>query len=193
VIFEHSTVARLIDKKSPRTKIATAGCKTSGPGFCQRSQKTWQQRFQAASASPPDKRLTSPVGPPNRGAVNALEAVKLATEAKPRLEIVGRSSMEVRAAALMRIRTTLWAEFERLNVIGPQYLVVETALRFLIGHLDGTRPGETLSLDASDMQATPEDHQLLVDNGPVMKKIVRKRTARTSFLKPDQNKGQKSL
>lgn len=125
--------------------------------------------------------------------MNALEAVKLATEAKPRLEIVGRSSMEVRAAALMRIRTTLWAEFERLNVIGPQYLVVETALRFLIGHLDGTRPGETLSLDASDMQATPEDHQLLVDNGPVMKKIVRKRTARTSFLKPDQNKGQKSL
>lgn len=136
---------------------------------------------------------TSPLGLPNRGAAKALEAVKLATEAKPRLEIVGRSSMEGRAATLMRIRPSLWAEFERLNVIGPQYLIVETALRFLIGHLDGMRPGETLSLDASDMQATPEDHQMLVDTGRVVKKIVRKRAAKTSFLKPEQNKGPKSL
>lgn len=136
---------------------------------------------------------TSPLGLPNRGAVKALEAVKLATEAKPRLEIVGSSSMEGRAATLMRIRPTLWAEFERLNVIGPQYLVVETALRFLIGHLDGMRPGETLSLDASDMQATPEDHQMLINTGRVVKKIVRKRAAKTSFLSPEQNKGPKSL
>lgn len=136
---------------------------------------------------------TSPLGPPNRGAVKALEAVKLATEAKPRLEIVGGSSMEGRAATLMRIRPTLWAEFERLNVVGPQYLLVETALRFLIGHLDGMRPGETLSLDASDMQATPEDHQMLIDTGRVVKKIVRKRAAKTSFSKPELNKGLKSM
>ena len=124
----------------------------------------------------------SPLGVPNRGAVKALEAVKLDAEARPRLEIVGRSSMEGRAATLMRIRPSLLAEFERLNVVGPQYLIVETALRFLIGHLDGMRPGETLSLDASDMQATPEDHQMLIDSGRVVKKVPRKRPAKSSFL-----------
>lgn len=139
------------------------------------------------------KQETSPLGPPNRGAVKALEAVRMATEAKPRLEIIGHSTMEGRAATLMRIRPTLWAEFERLNVVGPQYLIVETALRFLIGHLDGMRPGETLSLHASEMQATPEDHAMLIAAGRVVKKVARKRAAKTSFLNPEQNKGPKSL
>lgn len=141
----------------------------------------------------PKKPETSPLGEANRGGLKALAAVTLKTEDKPRLEIVGRSSMEGRMATLMRIRPTLWAEFERLNVVGPQYLIVETALRLLVGHLDGLRPGVTLSLNAAAMQATPEDHQMLIDTGRVVKKIPRKKVDKTSLLNPAANKRNKSI
>ena len=125
---------------------------------------------------------------PNLKALKALEELAVPGGKRPRLVITGRSTMEGRSATLMRIRPSIWRDLEKLETVGTrQYLVVEAALRMFISHLEGLAPGETMTLDAEKMTATQEDHDLLEAAGRTVKKVPRKRVAKTEWQEPEQN------
>jgi hypothetical protein len=131
--------------------------------------------------------LTSPKV--SKGAIKALEAMQAPPARKPKLVITGRSSMEGRGATLMRIRPSIWRDLEALEVTGTrQYLVVEAALRLLIGHLQSLPEDRPMVLDAATMTPTLEDHRLLEATGRVVKKIPRKRVSKTSYTDLEDNK-----
>ena len=125
---------------------------------------------------------------PNLKALKALEELAVPGGKRPKLVITGRSTMDGRGATLMRIRPSIWRDLEKLETVGTrQYLVVEAALRMFISHLEGLPPGETMILDAEKMTATQEDHDLLEATGRTVKKVPRKRVAKTQWEDQSQN------
>lgn len=134
------------------------------------------------------KEVKAPAFRPNLKALKALEELAVPGGKRPKLVITGRSTMDGRGATLMRIRPSIWRDLEKLETVGTrQYLVVEAALRMFIAHLDGLPQGETMILDAEKMVATQEDHDLLEAAGRTVKKVPRKRVAKTQWEDQTQN------
>ena len=134
------------------------------------------------------KEVKAPAFRPNLKALKALEELAVPGGKRPKLVITARSTMDGRGATLMRIRPSIWRDLEKLETVGTrQYLVVEAALRMFISHLEGLPPGETMILDAEKMIATEEDHDLLEAAGRTVKKVPRKRVAKTQWEDQTQN------
>ena len=118
---------------------------------------------------------------------DALKALTLKGENKPRLVFLGHGSMEGRTPTLLKMRPSLWKELDSLGVVGANYQVAELALRLLIEELKAQPPGETLAIRAKDFEPTPEDFQLLKDTGREVKKVVKKGIGKTDWANPEKN------
>lgn len=95
----------------------------------------------------------------------------------PKLVVVNSSTSVGRYPQMFRIRPTLLARARGLTV-GPMYLILEHALQKLCEELEAMPDGTIKSLNAFDMDPTPEDK---------MMNIPRRRTERGSRLDaPDE-------
>jgi hypothetical protein len=165
----------------------TIGTSEQESAVVKRPSQAYEAKLRREAAQKELMELAMPKLSP--GAWKAVEAMAVPAGRKPKLIITGRSTMNGRGATLMRIRPTIWRDLEELEVTGTrQYLVVEAALRMLIGHLQSLPEDKPMMLDAATMAATPEDHRLLEEAGRVVKKIPRKRVSKTSYTDPEENK-----
>lgn len=118
---------------------------------------------------------------------DALKALTLKGDSKPRLVFLGHGSMEGRTATLLKMRPSLWRELDSLGVVGANYQIAELALRLLIEELKAQPPGETLAIRASEFEPTEEDFQLLRDTGREVKKVPKRGIGKTNWANPEKN------
>ena len=78
----------------------------------------------------------------------------------PKLWVRGSSVLTGRRATLLRIRPTVVARLEAQSY-GPLYLLIEHALTELCERLEAMPDGQTITLEAEEMNPTPEDKEVL--------------------------------
>ncbi len=101
----------------------------------------------------------------------------MASTSAPKLVVVNSSTSVGRYPQMFRIRPTLLARARGLTV-GPMYLILEHALEKLCEELEALPEGSIQSLNAFNMDPTPEDREM---------DIPRRRTERGSRLDaPDE-------
>ena len=92
--------------------------------------------------------------------VGKSEIAERMTRSTPRLVVVNSSTSQGRSAVMLRVRPTILARLREVTV-GPAYLIIEHALTRLMDDLEALPPGTMQSLNAFDMDPSPEDWALI--------------------------------
>jgi hypothetical protein len=118
---------------------------------------------------------------------DALKALTIKGDDKPKLVFLGHGSMDGRTPTLLKMRPSLWKELDSLGVIGANYQIAELALRLLIEELKAQPAGETLAIRAAEFEPTEEDFRLLRDTGREVKKVPKKGIGKTDWTNTEKN------